>query len=97
MKKLILAAVLATLAGSAANAQSYSPGYGSGNIVPGPGGAFAYHQSFAADRSARGAYAQAPGAMDLRTSRIVGFDGAVEGDADPNIAFQLHREAQEGW
>jgi len=104
MKKLILAAVLATLAGSSAFAQSYNPGYGTANIAPvytpaNPEGAFSYAPAGrvrAAD--ANSAYAQATGSIGMRSQHgLVGFDSAVEGDPDPNIAFQLHREAQEGW
>jgi hypothetical protein len=100
MKKLILAAVLATLAGSTAFAQPYNPGFGTANIAPvytpaNPGGAFAYAAS---DRSsANSAYAQEIDSIVTRSPRrMTRFDGAIEGDPDPNIAFQLHREAQEG-
>jgi hypothetical protein len=57
---------------------------------------FAYRSN---DRSnAYNAYAQAPGATAVRSrGRVTGFDGAIEADPDPNIQFQLHREAQEGW
>jgi hypothetical protein len=66
MKKLILAAVLATLAGSTAFAQSYNPGYGTANIAPvytpaNPEDTFAYAPTGrvrAAD--ANSAYAQRP-------------------------------------
>jgi hypothetical protein len=70
MKKMILAAVLATLAGSSALAQSYSGGYGSGNIAPNvtaasPDGMFRYPTTEPGTRvahaaSAHKAYAQAP-------------------------------------
>jgi hypothetical protein len=91
MKKLILAAVLATLAGSTAFAQSYNPQYGTGNVLP-----FAYAPT---DRSsANSAYAQETGSVATRPPhRVTGFNGAIKGDPDPNIAFQLHRDAQEGW
>ncbi|HEY1473992.1 MAG TPA: hypothetical protein VGF53_07915 [Pseudolabrys sp.] len=95
MKKLILAAVLATLAGSTAFAQSYNPGYGSANIAPVYHGGSLGH---GANDSGRGAYALATGPVTARSPRaIIGFDGAVENDPDPNIRFQLRREAQEGW
>ena len=91
MKKLILAAVLATLAGSTAFAQSYNPQYGTGNVLP-----FAYAPT---DRSsAISAYAQETGSVAMSSPRdVVRFDGAIGGDPDPNIRFQLRREAQEGW
>jgi hypothetical protein len=91
MKTLILAAVLATLAGSTAFAQSYNPQYGTGNVLP-----FAYAP---ADRSsANSAYAQETGSVATRSPHsMTGFGGAIVDDPDPNIRFQLRREAQEGW
>jgi hypothetical protein len=95
MKKLILAAVLATLAGSTAFAQSYNPSFGTANIAPVyRGGSFAY----GANDSSYGAYAQATGSAAIRSPHTLkGFDGTIEGDPDLNIVFQLHREAEEGW
>lgn len=112
MKKMILAAVLATLAGTSAYAQSYSPGYGSGNIAPNvtaanPDGAFRYpvqhNGQVAYARSAHEAYAQAPARAFARDvtgsvrSRATSEEFYKGTDPDPNIAFQLHREEQEGW
>ena len=108
MKKMILAAVLATLAGSTAFAQSYSGSTGTGNIAPNvtaanPDGVFRYpvqHSARVANtRSANQAYAQAPGrdvtgSVGSRASSVEFYKGT---DPDQNIAFQLHREEQEGW
>jgi hypothetical protein len=106
MKKMILAAVLATLAGSSAFAQAYNGGYGSGNIAPNvtaanPDGVYRYptQQStrVASTRRAHEAYAQAPaftGSVGSRANSVEFYKGT---DPDPNIAFQLHREEQEGW
>ena len=100
MKKLIVAVVLATLAGTTAFAQSYNPDCGSANIAPvytpvNPNRAFAYRTN---DRGGGyGAFAQVTGSVATGSpDRIIGFDGAIEGDPDPNIRFQLRREAQEG-
>ena len=105
MKKVILAAVLAAMAGTPAFAQAYSSGYGTGNVAPNvtpanPDGVFRYpvqHSGRVAytTRSGHEAYAQ-----DLTGSFVSGattrefYKGP---DPDPNIAFQLHREEQEGW
>ena len=112
MKKMILAAVLATLAGTSAFAQSYNPGYGSGNIAPNvtaanPDGVFRYpvqhSDRVAYTHRAHEAYAQAPArafAQDV-TGSVASRANADEfykgTDPDPNIRFQLHREEQEGW
>lgn len=101
MKKVILAAVLATMAGTPAFAQAYSAGYGTGNIAPNvtpanPDGVFRYP----VQRSGRVAYTTRSGheayAQDVTGSATTRefYKGT---DPDRNIAFQLHREEQEGW
>jgi opacity protein-like surface antigen len=40
MKKLLMGAALVAVLASPAFAQAYDPDFGSGNIVPGPGGAY---------------------------------------------------------
>lgn len=110
MKKMILAAVLATLAGTSAFAQAYSSGYGTGNIAPNvtaanPDGVFRYpvQHNGQVTRSAHQAYAQAPARAFARDvtgsvrSRATSEEFYKGTDPDPNIAFQLHREEQEGW
>jgi hypothetical protein len=92
MKKLITAAALATVLASPALAQSYDPDIGSGNIAP-P----VYAQ---APRSAYDAFASVPdnglGASARVNHGSVMPDGAAARDPDPNIQFQLNREAEEG-
>ena len=86
MKKLITAAAFATVLVSPALAQSYDPDVGSGNIVP---PAYAHAAPRAAHHSSLGAFARVnPG--------VVEPDGNVARDPDPNIQFQLNREAEEG-
>jgi hypothetical protein len=92
MKKLILTAALATVLVSPALAQSYDPDVGSGNIVPSD---YAH-----ATANALEAHARAPhngvNAFAREDRGVVFQDGAVETDPDPNIRFQLNREAEEG-
>jgi hypothetical protein len=92
MKKLIAAAALATVLASPALAQSYDPDLGSGNITP-P----VYAQ---APRATDHAYARAHRNSLDAFARVGGGtvmpDGAVATDPDPNIQFQLNREAEEG-
>jgi hypothetical protein len=109
MKKMILAAVLATMAGTPAFAQSYSAGYGSGNVAPNvtpanPDGIFRYpvqnSGGVASARSAHAVYAQSGHsafAQDVTGSVPSSREFYKGTDPDPNIAFQLHREEQEGW
>jgi hypothetical protein len=63
MKNVILAGAVVAALASPAFAQSYSPGYGSGNIAPSvtaanPGGQFRYNGNIGSSSAA--AYAQAP-------------------------------------
>jgi hypothetical protein len=85
MKKLIAAAVLATAMASPAFAQS-DPNLGSKPVVfpqSAPGSRAAARQPDAAAFAGRN-----PGTML--------WDGAVARDPDPNIQYQLHREADQG-
>jgi hypothetical protein len=80
MNKVILAAVLATLASASAFAQSYSPGYGSGNIAPNvtadnPDGVYRYKSTeqprrVASTHRAHAAYAQAPSRVPKQTQPV---------------------------
>jgi hypothetical protein len=106
MKKMILAAVLAMVAGTPAFAQSYSPGYGTGNIAPNvtqanPDGVFRYpvQNSAAASRSAHVAYTRRGHeafAQDV-TGSVAPREFYKGTDPDPNIRAELRREEQEGW
>ena len=91
MRKIIVAAALATAIASPAFAQSYDPDLGSGNIT-GQRNAQALHLNLGA--GAQGAYARVgDGAPVVRRS----FDGNTVGtDPDQNIQFQLNRESQQG-
>jgi hypothetical protein len=108
MKKMILAAVLATVAGAPAFAQSYSPGYGTGNIAPNvtqanPDGVFRYpaQQSgrVATTRSAHVAYTRR--GHEAFAQDVTGSTEPREfykgTDPDLNIRAELRREEQEGW
>ena len=86
MKKLILAAVLAAAFGSPAFAQSYTPEFGTANVV-----------SDVSSQQGTSAYAQARPAIDRapRMSHQGGiFDGAPAG-VDP-YAYHQHLMATEG-
>lgn len=71
MKKLAAALVLSALAVSPALAQSFSTGYGTGNIAPDPkhpGQQFAYRpgeQRSPNEGGGYGSYAQAPGSHQM--------------------------------
>ena len=104
MKKLILAAVLATVAGAPAFAQSYNPGYGSGNIAPNvtaanPDGVFRYQPVGEPARHARVAYT--PRGHEAFAQDVTGAGAPREfykgTDPDPSIRAELRREEQEGW
>src|SRR5262245_25641109 len=90
MKTTIAAVLLATAIASPAYAQSYDPSVGSGNIVQ-PSAARSLQLKL---NAAQGAYAQVGrSGTVLRRS----FDNNYVGtDPDPNIRFQLNREAEHG-
>jgi len=91
MKKLFLTAVLATLAGAPAFAQSFNPGFGTGNVEP-----FAYAPQ--ANHGGFSAYAQdTTGSIASRPARRMHGSRAIGADPDPNIQFELNREVQEGY
>jgi len=89
MRTIIAAAALATIVASPAFAQSYDPSVGSGNIAPrvtAPAPRVLY-------RGAHGAFAQVPYRAPVGHS----FNGNRRSfDPDPNIQFQLNREAEQG-
>lgn len=104
MKKLILAAVLATVAGAPAFAQSYNSGYGTGNIAPNvtqanPDGVFRYQPAGQPARSAHVAYTRRGHeafAQDV-TGSVEPREFYKGTDPDPSIRAELRREEQEGW
>jgi hypothetical protein len=89
MRTTLAALAFATLIASPAVAQSYDPSVGSGNIAA----------QVTAPRStpyvgARGAYAQVPHGAPLAGHSFNRNRRSF--DPDPNIQFQLNREAQQG-
>ncbi|MEI9805766.1 MAG: hypothetical protein WDN48_16910 [Pseudolabrys sp.] len=101
MKKLILAGALIASIASPAFAQSFIPSQGTGNIAPmvtaaNPDGVFRYTPtgtSVAPRR--RASVAENAYAQDVTGSvGVARYSGAT--DPDPNIQFQLNREAEEG-
>jgi hypothetical protein len=99
MKKLITAAMLATVLTSPAFAQSYDPDIGSGNIAPNYSAGPGYNPDHAAFDRAHGRAVPHRADVDAFArvnDGVVMPDGAVARDPDPNIQFQLNREAEEG-
>ncbi len=89
MKKLILGAGLAALLATPALAQSYNPGYGTGNSIPTPP-VWAAQVNHGA---AANAFASAPRSLRSAGSDSVYVDGQYVGaDPDANIRFQLERD-----
>jgi len=93
MKKLLTAAAIATVLASPALAQSYDPDIGTGNIAP---SAYAQPTRLINQFHARGTDQNSLGAFARVGNGVVMQDGAVARDPDPNIQFQLNREAEEG-
>ena len=103
MRKLLIAAGLAALVTSTASAQSYSPGFGTGNVINLPAlehggfsaagtaaGTYAYAPENTAARSARNARAQALSPNDPDTVYEAGQ--YIGRDPDPNVRLQLRRD-----
>jgi hypothetical protein len=88
MKTLIITTALAAIIASPAFAQSYDPDLGSGNVSA--------HAAASQPKlyNAFGAYAQVPHGGRTIVGSFARHGGA--GDPDPNIQFQLHREAEQG-
>ena len=102
MRKLLIAAGFAAIIASPASAQSYSPGYGTGNVIDLPA---LEHGGFSASGSPAGAYAYAPANTAPRDVRNHAQalspndpDTVYEGgqyigrDPDPNVRLQLRRD-----
>jgi len=92
MKTLIAAAALATAIGSPASAQSYSAGYGTGNVMTPPQVQPAASKGDRANRatSARRLYLYSGDALPGRRNAF------RNGGGDPHLQFQLHRESLQG-
>jgi hypothetical protein len=101
MKKILVSAVLSIVLVSPVFAQSYSAGYGTGNIVNLPA---LEHGGFATG-SANDAYAYAPSHANARLRSVraeavspndpdtVYVDGQYVGrDPDPNVRLELRRD-----
>ena len=100
MKKLIMGTMLATLFASPALAQSYSPGFGTGNVIDLPalehggsagpfGGPNAYEPPHVTRLSGIRAQAMSPSDSDT-----VYNDGHYVGqDPDPNVRLGLRRDS----
>ena len=98
MKKLLMSAALLTVLASPAFAQSYNPGYGTGNPMPTPPSWQAQNNGVAASAD-RGAFAYAPrGLRGVRAEAaqsepdVYAYGHDVGTDPDPNIRFQLRRD-----
>ena len=103
MRKLLIAASFAAVLASPASAQSYSPGFGTGNVINLPA---LEHGGFSAAGTPSGAYAYAPESAATRNGRNVRAqalspndpDTVYEGgqyvgrDPDPNVRLQLRRD-----
>ena len=89
MKRFIIGAGLAALLATPALAQSYNPGYGTGNTFSAPPS----WSANAATTGASGAYAYAPRSLRSAGSDSVYVDGQYVGaDPDANIRLQLERD-----
>ena len=103
MRKLLIAAGFAAIAASPASAQSYSSGYGTGNVINLPA---LEHGGFFAAGTPKSAYAYAPensatrGVRDFRAPILspndpdTVYEGGqyVGRDPDPNVRLQLRRD-----
>jgi len=103
MRKLLIAAGFCAVIASPASAQSYSPGYGTGNLVTLPAPA---HGGVSAAGTRNDSYAYAPENAMIRGGRNVRAeelspndpDTVYEGgqyvgrDPDPNVRLQLRRD-----
>lgn len=103
MRKVLIAAAFAAMIALPASAQSYSPGYGTGNLVTLPAPA---RGGFSAAGTRNGAYAYAPenaitrGGRNVRAEELspndpdTVYEGGqyVGRDPDPNVRLQLRRD-----
>jgi hypothetical protein len=103
MRKLLIAASFAAMVASPAFAQSYSPGFGTGNVIDLPART---QGGFFAAGNPNGAYAYAPGGAAARRQSDTRVDALspsdpytvyeagqyVGRDPDPNVRLQLRRD-----
>jgi hypothetical protein len=97
MKRLLTIMAVLTVVATPALAQSYDPSVGSGNIVANP--AAVGHQTAASARhqDARSAFARVLPGATVSPNAVHDEQGNLVGtDPDPNIRFQLNREAEQG-
>jgi hypothetical protein len=100
MKKIFMCAAVATVLASPAFAQSYSPGYGTGNLVNLPAlehrggesanGSFAYEPPHATRRQLRGIRGEALSPADRDT--VYESGQYIGRDPDPNVRLELRRD-----
>jgi len=99
MKKILVSAAFAVMLASPAFAQSYSPGYGTGNLVtlPAAGTTTAFSSAGSAYASAprtserlRGVRAEAISPNDSDTVYVNGE--YVGRDPDPNVRLELRKD-----
>jgi hypothetical protein len=93
MKRLLTTMAVLTVIATPALAQSYDPDVGSGNIAP------SYGQTArrSVNHDARSAFARVLAGATVSPNAVYDEQGNLVGaDPDPNIRFQLHREAEEG-
>ncbi len=108
MKKILMSAALSILLASPAFAQSYSAGYGTGNVIDLPalehGGfaasasnnanAFAYAPEQTTVRHARNARAEAMPTQSISNDSDTVYESGqyVGRDPDPNVRLELRRD-----
>ena len=96
MKKILVSAAFAVMLASPAFAQSYSPGYGTGNLVALPAaGAFssagsAYASAPRTSERLRGVRAEAISPNDPDTVYVNGE--YIGRDPDPNVRLELRKD-----
>ncbi len=97
MKKLLTIMAVLTVVATPALAQSYDPSIGSGNVVANPAAVGHQTAASAVHQDARSAFARVlPGASQSPSAAYDEQGNLVGTDPDPNIRFQLNREAEQG-
>ena len=97
MKRLLTIMAVLTVVATPALAQSYDPSIGTGNIVANPAAASHQTASSARHQDARSAFARVHPGVSQSPNAVYGEQGNLVGtDPDPNIRFQLNREAEQG-
>ena len=97
MKRLLTIMAVLTVVATPALAQSYDPDVGSGNIAANPAAVSNQTASSARHQDARSAFARVLPGATVSPNVVYGEQGNLVGtDPDPNIRFQLNREAEQG-